>query len=414
MIVCDVTCPTGVSQAGKSVLNLRFTHLTDTCHTKFVGQMITTTYLLEKNMWYNINNVDTLDSPALAVYKERVVKNIRALITTVNDVSRIRPHVKTNKMADVCRLMMEEGITKFKCATIAEAEMLGSIAAPDVLLAYQPVGPKTARMLTLIERFVMTKYSVLVDSIAGAEQLSAAAQRTPFIVDVFVDLNIGQNRTGIIPERAMELITALQTLPGIRFAGLHAYDGQIADADAAIRTKRVNEGFRPVEQLAEQIEQTIQEPFTIVAGGSPTYAIHAKREGVECSPGTFVFWDWSYRQMMPEEPYEFAALVITRVVSIVDARTITVDLGHKSVGAENPLPRVHFLNAPEAVPRSHSEEHLVLTVPDSSSYSIGDVLYGVPQHVCPTVALYERAAVVENNAIVEEWKVTARDKKVQY
>lgn len=118
--------------------------------------------------------------------------------------------------------------------------------------------------------------------------------------------------------------------------------------------------------------------------------------------------------MMPEEPYECAALVITRVVSIVDAKTITVDLGHKSVGAENPLPRVHFLNAPEAVPRSHSEEHLVLTVPDSSTYTVGDVLYGVPQHVCPTVALYERAAVVEHNEIAEEWMVTARNKKLEY
>jgi D-serine deaminase-like pyridoxal phosphate-dependent protein len=373
-----------------------------------------TFFFMEQTMWYNITNIETLDSPALVVYKGRIVKNIQSLISTVKDVSRVRPHVKTNKMAEVCRLMMEQGITKFKCATIAEAEMLGSIGAPDVLLAYQPVGPKIDRLLILVERFMMTNYSVLVDSVAAAEQLSKAAQRTPFSIDVFVDLNIGQNRTGIVPGKAVELIDALQKMPHLRFAGLHAYDGHIADADAAVRTKRCDDAFRPVTELFQSIEQKLGHPITMIAGGSPTYAIHAKRNRVEVSPGTFVFWDWSYQTMMPEEPYEPAALVITRVVSIVDGRTITVDLGHKSVAAENPQPRVHFLNAPEAVPKSHSEEHLVLTVPDSTPFAIGDVLYGVPQHICPTVALYERAAVAENNTIAGEWKVTARDKKVSF
>jgi D-serine deaminase-like pyridoxal phosphate-dependent protein len=258
----------------------------------------------------------------------------------------------------------------------------------------------------------MTKYSVLVDSIGAAELLLAAAQRTPFSVDVFVDLNIGQNRTGIVPESALELIEALQKMPRIRFTGLHAYDGQIADKDSVARAERCNESYEPVNALSQKITNDLGLMHTVIAGGSPTYAIHAKRDGVECSPGTFVFWDWSYQQMMPEEPYEIAALVITRIISIVDAKTITVDLGHKSVAAENPQPRVHFLNAPDAVPKSHSEEHLVLTVPDSRKYTIGDVLYGVPQHICPTVALYERASVVEKNEIVDEWKVSARDKKV--
>lgn len=368
---------------------------------------------MQEYQWYEISNIETLDSPALVVYKERIVKNIRSLIGVVNDVTRVRPHVKTNKMADVCRLMMEQGITKFKCATIAEAEMLGSIGAPDVLLAYQPVGPKIARLMILIERYVMTHYSVLVDSIAAAEQLSLAAERTPFSIDVYVDLNIGQNRTGIVPERAMALIDALQTMPRLRCAGLHAYDGHIADPDAAVRTKRCDDAFRPVTELSRSVKQKLGRSVAVIAGGSPTYAIHAKRKGVEVSPGTFVFWDWSYLTMMPEEPYEVAALVVARVVSIVDGRTITVDLGHKSVAAENPQPRVHFLNAPDAVPKSHSEEHLVLTVPDSARFTIGDVLYGVPQHICPTVALYERASVVENSEIVEEWKVTARNKKIE-
>ena len=64
------------------------------------------------------------------------------------------------------------------------------------------------------------------------------------------------------------------------------------------------------------------------------------------------------------------------------------------------------------MPISHSEEHLVVNVPDSANYTIGDVLYGVPGHICPTVALYEKALIVKKNTVENEWKVIARDRKI--
>ena len=76
------------------------------------------------------------------------------------------------------------------------------------------------------------------------------------------------------------------------------------------------------------------------------------------------------------------------------------------------LPRVYFLNAPDANPFSQSEEHLVIKVADSTIYKIGDVLYGVPVHICPTVALYQSAVVIKNNEAADEWKVIARDRKI--
>ena len=96
--------------------------------------------------WYEINNIETIDSPALVIYQERILENISCLKQMVNnEVDRLRPHVKTNKIAEVCQMMRDAGIYKFKCATIAEAEMLAMIGAKDVLLAYQPVGPRGCR-----------------------------------------------------------------------------------------------------------------------------------------------------------------------------------------------------------------------------------------------------------------------------
>ena len=363
--------------------------------------------------WFTIKNIDTIDSPALVIYKERVRQNIWLLKGMVNDnVALLRPHVKTNKITEVCSIMMEAGITKFKCATIAEAEMLAMIKAPDVLLSYQPVGPKANRLAALAEKYPSTIFSCVVDNIHAAEHLSNVFSEKKILLTVFIDLNTGMNRTGILPAYATQLFEAVELLPSIKVIGLHAYDGHIRDTDVNQRKHNVDSVFSKVAILAATIEAVAKKPLIIVAGGSPTFPVYAEQKNVECSPGTFIFWDWGYKHTMPDEPFEYAALVITRVISIVDEHTITTDLGHKSVAAENPFPRVHFLNAPEATPISQSEEHLVAKVPDAGLFKIGDVLYGVPVHICPTVALYEKAIVIENNKAVDEWKVIARDRKI--
>src|SRR4249920_2009610 len=144
--------------------------------------------------WYEIKNIDELDSPALVVFPERVKHNIQLAIDMIGDVDRLRPHIKTSKSPDVARLMLNAGITKFKCATIAEAEMLAQCGAPDVLLAYQPLGPKLDRFISLIKKYPRTKFSYLTDNIDAANKQSAAFNASGLTVPVFIDLNIGMNR----------------------------------------------------------------------------------------------------------------------------------------------------------------------------------------------------------------------------
>src|SRR4030095_12381676 len=101
--------------------------------------------------WFEIEDINELDSPALVVFPERVKHNIRLAIDMIGDVDRLRPHIKTNKSPAVVRLMLDAGISKFKGATIAEAERLAQCNAPDVLMAYQPLGPKLERFISLIK-----------------------------------------------------------------------------------------------------------------------------------------------------------------------------------------------------------------------------------------------------------------------
>jgi len=366
------------------------------------------------NPWYTVQNIDAVDSPALLLYKTRIEENIRLAKEIIGDVRFLRPHVKTNKIAEVCQMMLTAGISRFKCATIAEAEMLASIGAPDILLAYQPVGPKINRLLNLIKAFPHSQFACLVDNTDHAETLNNNTAAHQLTLSLFIDLNIGMNRTGIVPEKALPLVDAVRSLSNLNLRGLHGYDGHIHDTDLSIRQQKSDEGFFRITELLQKIEQKHGIQPEVVMGGTPPFPLHARRKNVQCSPGTFVFNDWGYKNSLPDQPFEYAAVVLTRVISIIDEHTICTDLGHKSVAAENPLPRVHFLNAPDAKPTGQSEEHLVLQVADSSAWKLGDVLYGVPVHICPTVALYDKANIVEDGVVATQWDVIARRRFIRF
>jgi D-threonine aldolase len=365
----------------------------------------------EEKAWYIIDNVDEYDSPALFIYPDRIRSNISTLLENAG-AEIFRPHVKTNKIAEVCEMMLTAGISKFKAATIAEAEMLAMIKAPDVLLAYPPTAPKIRRLIHLIQKYPGTRFSCLVDHPESAQLISDLFNASGHTAFVYIDLNLGMNRTGITPEKAKDLYQKLKTLPGIQVLGFHSYDGHIRDQDEMERRKNVERAFEPVLKLKSELEKQEGKSLTLIAGGTPTGLIHAAAGDRESSPGTFIFWDKGYSDLLQEQKFEWAALVISRVISIPAKDIICLDLGHKSVAAENPQPRIFFLNAPDAVPVSQSEEHLVLKVSDATLFKPGDVLYGVPLHICPTVALYEKAWLVENNHVTRSWNVIARNREI--
>lgn len=364
--------------------------------------------------WYVISNVDRIDSPALAFYPDRISGNIELAKKIIGDTNRLRPHVKTNKAAEVSRMLLDAGIRKFKCATIAEAEMLGHINAPDVLLAYQPVGPKISRLLDLIKAYPATHYSCLVDQAENARAISALCEAGNITLDVFIDLNVGMNRTGVLPEQAEALVDAILPLKSLRIIGLHGYDGHIHDVELSVRCQGADAAYTLTERVSRKISRKFAYPLVKVMGGTPTFPMYARRKDCECSPGTFVFWDWGYGNAYPDMPFKVAALLITRVISVLDEHHVCVDLGYKAVASESPLPRVFFLNHPEAKPISQSEEHLVLEVPDSRLYPLGSVFYGIPVHICPTVALYDKVYVIRDREAIGEWPIIARSRRITY
>ena len=359
--------------------------------------------------WYTVSNADAIPSPALLVYPDRVEENIRRMIRIAGGVDRLRPHLKTNKLPEVIRMQLDQGIRKFKCATIAEAEMAAVCLAPDVLLAYQPVGPNVERLIQLVQRFPATTFSALGDDEGTIRRLSAAAVAAGVTLDLYLDLDCGMHRTGIAPGTvAATLYRLIAGLPGLRAAGLHAYDGHIRATDLTARAAACDEAFGAVEAIRQQLVNAGVAVPTVVAGGTPTFPIHARRTDVECSPGTSVFWDLGYRTLLPDMDFLPAVLLLTRVISKPGTNLLCLDLGHKAVASEGPHPRVELLGLPGASAVGHSEEHLSLETDRAGEFPVGSCFYGVPWHICPTVALHQEVVVVRHGRAEERWQVVGR------
>lgn len=240
---------------------------------------------------YEIFNVSEINTPALAVYPAMIQSNINKAID-IAGANVLRPHIKTCKTPQVVQLMKDGGVSHFKCATIAEAELLGMQKAKDVLLAYQPVAGNMRRLKNIIAAYPETKFSCLIDNKASFKTLAGIFDGRE--INIFIDINTGMNRTGIAPHNAKELIEQCAIYPNVLVTGIHAYDGDINDTDIVARTQKADDAYKSAVAVKAIAEAIIGKSLSLVIGGTPTFPVHAQRHNVQCSPGTFVFWDKGY------------------------------------------------------------------------------------------------------------------------
>jgi len=362
--------------------------------------------------WYLIDNAGEVCSPSLLVYPDRIEANIKKIIDIAGSVERLRPHVKTHKMTEIIKLQMKYGIHKFKCATISEAEIVASCGAPDILLAIQPVGPNIERFFKLQQQFRNIKISCIADNEEIIIRLSDMARKTGIETHVWLDINNGMNRTGVIPgEKAGRFFKRIMDSPMLVAEGLHVYDGHIHEPDKSIRQKICDDAFVAVTGLIEELKSEGIAPIKIIAGGTPTFPIHALRKDVECSPGTVILWDVN-SSSFSDMDFSNAAVLFSRVISKPGKDLLCLDLGHKAIASEMPQPRIKFLNLEKYSIVSHNEEHMVIRTVLADKYKTGDPIYGIPWHICPTVDRYDNVNVVNDHKVSLQWNVEARKRKI--
>lgn len=367
------------------------------------------------NQPYAIADTSSIFSPGLIFFADLIRQNLARTIELAGGPERLCLHVKTHKCPDVVRIETSLGITKQKCSTIAEAELVARCGVADVLLSYPVVGPNTDRLAKLVKAYPGTKFSAIADHPLAVEALSAAMTRAGTEVDLLLDVDVGQHRTGIAPgPEAQAVYEAIDRLPGVRPGGLHVYDGHNHQADFVERQKAALMQLEPALKLRETLLEKGMPVARFVLGGTPTFPIYARLDvpGLECSPGTLVLHDSGYGSRFADlSGFTPAALLLTRVISRPTASRVTFDLGYKAVSPDQPAgKRLVLLDVPAHETVLQNEEHLVIDTPEAGRFRPGDEALAIPAHVCPTVALHQSATVVEGGKVVGQWEITARDR----
>lgn len=363
---------------------------------------------------YRVTGLEEVLTPALVVYPDAIASNIATVLNLLGgDADRWRVHIKTAKLAYTLRMLMENGVGHFKCATTLELLTACENGARDVLLAYPMVGANARRVREIAEQFPQPRVSVLCENEEQVRQWSGSR------IGIFLDINPGMNRTGIEQSHAEQIVRLAQTAQaaGLEFRGLHYYDGQFAGVGEGERTAAAHRGYDQLLRIVGELERSGVHVPEVITAGTPTlpcslaYAdFRGKAFAHRVSPGTIVYGDATSLAQLPHEwNLRPAVLVAARVVSRPCAGKITCDGGHKAVSADAGVPTCVVVGHPELTPLAPSEEHLPMAVQEGAEAPpVGEILYLLPRHVCPTVNNFDEALLVRNNAIEKVEKVTAR------
>ncbi len=353
-------------------------------------------------------------TPALAIYPEVVDANIAETLRLLgSDANRWRPHVKTAKLAFTMRRLVKHGIRQCKCATTLELTTACDAGFDDVLLAYGVVGPHVTRVLEIAAQRSGVRVSALVESPAQIGVWEGSR------VGLFVDVNPGMNRTGLGQERTDDLVALARAIlgAGLEFRGLHYYDGQMAGVPVEEREAAAHHGYDQLLRLVAALRDAGISVPEVVTAGTPAFPASLSYAPFRdapfahrVSPGTVVYADvTSLAQLPAEYRYQPAALVVATVVSHPTPERITCDAGHKAVSADMGDPTCAVLARLDLRPLHPSEEHLPIEVAAGPPVpAIGDTLYLVPRHICPTVNNFDAALIVVGGRIVGVERVTAR------
>jgi D-serine deaminase-like pyridoxal phosphate-dependent protein len=371
--------------------------------------------VLFMNPLYAIDDTSRVFSPALLFYKDLIRRNLARAVEIAGSPARLRPHVKTHKTREITRMELEAGITRHKVATLAEAEMVAGCGAPDVLLAYPIVGPNCGRVARLVAAFPGCRFSVIADHPAAVEALSRAMSAAGQTIDVLLDVDMGQHRTGIAPgAEAADLYRLVGRLPGLRPGGIHAYDGHNHQENFVERQAAALSQIEPVLKLRAALEREGLPVPRLVAGGTPTFPVYARLDvpGLELAPGTLVLHDHGYGTRFADMTgFTPAALLLTRVISRPTPTRVTFDLGYKAVASDPPAgKRLVLLDVPDYEAVLQNEEHLVIETPAAERFQPGSEVLAIPTHICPTCALHRQAYVIEGGRVTGTWDVVGRDR----
>lgn len=358
--------------------------------------------------------MENLLTPALLVDVERLERNIDEMAKRLAHVA-LRPHVKTSKCWEVARRQLDMGAIGFTCSTPAEVAWLRGHGVADLLWAQQPVGPVKVDFVVSTVRD-SGPFLVAVDSIAAARPLAAAAGDARVVVPYLIEVNSGQGRAGVDPDRIVELAATLAGLNSLELRGIMTHEGHLSrhrDDRAALEQAGRDVGMLMVE-LGQRLRDAGHRVDIVSVGSTPGATSAPFVPGVtEARPGTYVYYDANQVRLGSATLDDCALTVLGRVISVERAGVAIIDAGIKAmssdaIAAAGSLGLVCDVDGtpiPEAIFAEGNEEHGFIT--GNHALAVGDLVRIVPNHACGTANMFSSLHAIRAGE-AETWQISAR------
>ena len=357
-----------------------------------------------------------LETPALVVDLDVLDVNIARLVDTAQRAgARLRPHVKTHRMAEVARRLLAAGAKGICCATVGEAETFADAGCEDIFIANQVVGAAPLSRLVAMARRV--RLAVGIDHALHVNMLHGAFVGSGATIDVAIEVDTGQGRAGVSDARAAVALAAqVSKSETLNLRGIYTHEGHDYMAADEMEVRAIARACQQHMVSVAQLVQSVEGQHCEVSiGSSPSFLLDAFYVPVdELRPGTAVFNDASQAHLLGHHS-SCAAYVLATVMNLPAHDRVVVDAGAKALTSDRRGPGIlandgHgiIIGHSGCVITSLSDEHGVLAVSDAGRFAIGQKLQVIPNHICPCVNLYDHAFAVRDGIVAAVWQITAR------
>ncbi len=351
---------------------------------------------------------DEVSTPALIIDYNLMKKNIDTMAKFAKENKiNLRPHVKTHKCPIIGKKQLKAGANGICVAKVGEAEVFAQHGFDDILIANEVVELNQAKRL--IELNKSKKVRVCVDSENNVKDLSNIATKENVELEVLIELNIGMDRTGVLPgEPALNLANQIKKSPGLKLVGIQAYNAYLTRvADYNDRKAQTEEKHSPIIETRDLLNKNGFDINYITTSGSGEYMFWSKLEGIsEIQPGTYVFSDLHLYEVVKD--FNIAASVLSTVCNQTAKKKFTIDAGSKAIpqGDGKPI----FKDFPNTTIRLMTEEHSQFRASAKDNFEYGQKVELIPAHICITVNLYDFFTVIKDGEIFARWNILARGK----
>ena len=366
-------------------------------------------------------SIHSLDTPCMLIDLDRMERNLRFMQEKAELAGvKLRPHTKTHRTPAIAKIQRDMGAAGITVAKLGEAEVMASEGLDDIFIANEIVGPIKLERLRRLAATVR-KLAVGVDHAFHVEELARVMTGESRSLDVMIDVETGDPRTGISPGKpAVELASLVHRTPGLRLRGIYTHDGQSYDAETLDEVKAINrESQRLMLETAGMMQSEGLPVEEISVGSTPSLLIDSIEPGVtEIRPGTYAFMDGDQSQVLGTYAY-CAQTVLATVISRPTPTRVVIDAGTKALtyyvqdsGVTRAKGHGRLKEHPGIYLDKMSDEHSSFEIPEASGldFPIGLRLEIIPNHACPTTNLYDNLYGIRNGKVEISWPVLCRGK----